>query len=120
MLSADRLRDSDLGTLSFVRRQEAKGLRLLGGLIGVLSSSNLLVDRVTRRVEGGEAGANLGASGVDARSFLDTDGVAGQAGSSSFSSTSVTASSSSICSSVLTLWKRRQGLIEARVKGRLR
>jgi hypothetical protein len=121
MLSPDRLRDGDLGTLSFVRRQESKGLRLLGRLTGVLSSTSLLVDRVTRRVEGGEAGANLGASGVDARSFFDTDGVAGKASSSSsFSSTSVTASSSSICSSVLTFWKRRQGLIEARVKGRLR
>lgn len=120
MLSPDRLRDGDLGTLSFVRRQESKGLRLLGGLTGVLSSASLLVDRVTRRVEGGEAGANLGASGVDARSFLGTDGVAGQATSSSFSSTSVTASSSSICSSVFTFWKRRQGLMEARVKGRLR
>lgn len=119
MLSPDRLRDGDLGALSFVRRQESKGLRLLGRLMtGALSSVSLLADRVTRRVDGGEAGANLGASGVDSRSFLDTVGVAGQASSSTFSSTSVTASSSSICSSVLTSWKRRRGLIEARVKGR--
>lgn len=119
MLSPDRLRDGDL-TVSLVRRQASKGLRLPGGLIGVLSSPSLLVDRVTRRVEGGEAGANLGASGVPARSFLKIDGVAGMSSSSSLSSTSVTASSSSICSSVLVVWNRRQGLMEARVKGLVR
>lgn len=109
---------------SLVRSQESKGLFLPVRLIGAESEDSLLVDRVVRLVSGGDAGANLGASGVCALSSLAFTGVSTWAEGfsvSAASSTSVAASSSSIISLVfgagVLAGKRSLGLMEDRVSG---
>lgn len=51
---------------SFVRGHKSNGLVRIVLFFGVTSAVNLLVDRVVRRVSGGDTGAYLGASGVSA------------------------------------------------------
>jgi hypothetical protein len=114
--------EAELSISIFLMERVALAVGVIGSDDAVESSKSILLERTARAVVGGETGANLGAAGVTAKSFMCFAGVEttvenGSSKSVITSSSSVTCAFFSRAATCSGVGKRRRGLSDERVRG---